>query len=444
MASDMLSIAASGTRAAQAALNVTSQNIANANTAGYVRRSVNLAEVSGTNMTGATFNTVTLNGVRVVGVDRDVDSYLQSEVRRTGSDAARADTLVTGLTSVNDAVDNSGLYDSITAYQTALSKLSASPNDSALRANVLEAGRTLAQSFNQASSALSATKSGLTQSASAGVTQVNTLATTLAKLNQTIGSTPDPTSQADLLDQRDNILSQLSQYGDITTTIASNGTVQVQMGGTSGPVLVSGNTANTLAMSQDATGAISYTVGSSALTLSGGSLAGNQQAMTAAISTGSTLDTIANSLSSTVNSAQTNGAAQDGSAGQAMFSGSGAAGITLALTSGSGIAAAASGSAANSSDSTNLNALITGLGTANIAGQTNNLLYNLSSAVASNTTTQTTLDAIYSNAKTTLSSQSGVSMDDEAANLVRFQQAYQASAKVISVAQTLFNQLLQI
>jgi flagellar hook-associated protein 1 FlgK len=72
---------------------------------------------------------------------------------------------------VNDAVDNSGLYDSITAYQTALSKLSASPNDSALRANVLEAGRTLAQSFNQASSALSATKSGLTQSASAGVTQ---------------------------------------------------------------------------------------------------------------------------------------------------------------------------------------------------------------------------------------------------------------------------------
>jgi flagellar hook-associated protein 1 FlgK len=79
-------------------------------------------------------------------------------------------------------------------------------------------------------------------------------------------------------------------------------------------------------MSQDATGAISYTVGSSALTLSGGSLAGNQQAMTAAISTGSTLDTIANSLSSTVNSAQTNGAAQDGSAGQAMFSGTGAAG----------------------------------------------------------------------------------------------------------------------
>jgi flagellar hook-associated protein 1 FlgK len=392
MASDMLSIAASGTRAAQAALNVTSQNIANANTAGYVRRSVNLAEVSGTNMTGATFNTVTLNGVRVVGVDRDVDSYLQSEVRRTGSDAARADTLVTGLTSVNDAVDNSGLYDSITAYQTALSKLSASPTDSALRANVLEAGRTLAQSFNQASSALSATKSGLTQSASAGVTQVNTLATTLAKLNQTIGSTPDPTSQADLLDQRDNILSQLSQYGDITTTIASNGTVQVQMGGTSGPVLVSGNTANTLAMSQDATGAISYTVGSSALTLSGGSLAGNQQAMTAAISTGSTLDTIANSLSSTVNSAQTNGAAQDGSAGQAMFSGSGAAGITLALTSGSQIATAPSGSAANSTDGSNLNSLISSLKSVDVAGQANNLILQTSTAVAGNTTTRDALD----------------------------------------------------
>jgi flagellar hook-associated protein 1 FlgK len=216
------------------------------------------------------------------------------------------------------------------------------------------------------------------------------------------------------------------------------------MGGTSGPVLVSGNTANTLAMSQDATGAISYTVGSSALTLSGGSLAGNQQAMTAAISTGSTLDTIANSLSSTVNSAQTNGAAQDGSAGQAMFSGSGAAGITLALTSGSQIATAPSGSAANSTDGSNLNSLISSLKSVDVAGQANNLILQTSTAVAGNTTTRDALDLIYTNAQNAMSAQSGVSLDVEAANLVRYQQAYQASGKVIQVAQTLFNQLLQI
>jgi len=443
MASDMLSIGSSGLRAAQAALDVTSQNIANAATAGYVKRSVSLSELSSTG-TGTSYGVVSQWGVRVTGITRDVDSFAQSEVRRTGSDAARADTLVTGLTSVSDAVDNSNVYASITAFQSALSKLTASPTDSSLRANVLAAAGNVAQSFNTASTSLASAQSGFQLAATDGVAQVNTLATSLAKLNQSIATETDPSSQATLLDQRDTMLQQLSQYGDVTTTIASNGTVNVQMGGASGPMLVTGSTASTMAMSQDATGAISYTLGGSALTLSGGSLAGTQQAMAASISAGSTLDGIANSLSSTVNSAQANGAALDGSAGTAMFSGSGAGGITLALTSGSGIAAAASGSAANSSDSTNLNALITSLGTANIAGQTNNLLYNLSSAVASNTTTQTTLDAIYSNAKTTLSSQSGVSMDDEAANLVRFQQAYQASAKVISVAQTLFNQLLQI
>ncbi len=444
MASDMLNIAASGTRAAQAALNVTSQNIANVNTAGYVRRSVTQADVASTNTMGTSYGLVTLGGVRVTGTVRDVDAFQQSEVRRTGSDASRADTLVSGLTNVNDAIDNSGLYDSITAYQTALSKLSASPTDASLRANALEAGRTLAQSFNQASSALTATKTGLAQSATADVSQVNTLATSLAKLNDTIARTPDPSAQADLLDQRDNILQQLSQYGDVNTTIASNGTVQVQMGGTSGPVLVSGSTANTLAMSQDSTGAISYTVGGSALSLSGGSLAGDQQSMTAAISAGSTLDGIANNLISTVNTAQSNGAALDGTQGQAMFSGSGAAGITLALTSGSQIATAPAGSAANSSDASNLNSMISSLKSVDIAGQTNNLILTTSTAVASNTTTRDALDAIYSNAQSTMSAQSGVSLDDEAANLVRYQQAYQASGKVIQVAQTLFNQLLQI
>jgi flagellar hook-associated protein 1 FlgK len=209
-------------------------------------------------------------------------------------------------------------------------------------------------------------------------------------------------------------------------------------------MLVTGSTAKTMAMSQDLTGAISYTLGGTALTLSGGSLAGTQQAMAASISASNSLDGIANSLMTTVNDAQGNGAALDGTAGQDMFSGTGAAGITLALTSGSQIAAAASGSAAGSSDQTNLKALISSMGSVDIAGQTNTLLYNLSSAVASNTTTRDTLDTIYANAQANVSGQSEVNLDDEAANLVRYQQAYQASAKVISVAQTLFDQLLQI
>jgi flagellar hook-associated protein 1 FlgK len=68
----------------------------------------------------------------------------------------------------------------------------------------------------------------------------------------------------------------------------------------------------------------------------------------------------------------------------------------------------------------------------------------VSSAVAGNTTTRDALDSIYSNAKTTLANQAGVDLDTEAANLVKYQQAFQASGKVIQVSSTLFEQLLQL
>ena len=118
--------------------------------------------------------------------------------------------------------------------------------------------------------------------------------------------------------------------------------------------------------------------------------------------------------------------------------------MAVALTSGSQLATAPSGSAAGSLVATNLTNLQSSLSTTDIAGQTNSLLFSLSSAVAGNTTTRDTLDTISTNAQTTLSSQSGVTLDTEAANLVRYQQAYQASGKVIQVAQTLFNQILAL
>ena len=83
MASDLLTIAASGTRAARVALDITAQNIANASTEGYVRRSVTLADLTSPNAR-ASYGDVSQYGVRVVGIERNVDSFLQAEVRRYG------------------------------------------------------------------------------------------------------------------------------------------------------------------------------------------------------------------------------------------------------------------------------------------------------------------------------------------------------------------------
>ena len=444
MSSDMLTIAASGTRAARAALDVTAQNIANASTEGYVRRTVTLADLASPNAR-ASYGDVSQYGVRVVGINRNVDAFLQAEVRRTGSDSTRADTLVTGLGNLTNAVEQSNVYPAIVDFQKSLTQLASAPTDSSLRAATLESARTLAQSFNVAAKSLTAAQAGLQFEATDNVSQVNTLSANLAQLNLKISSDTNPeNNRATLLDQRDSILQQLSQYGDITATIATNNTVSVQMGGASGPQLVTGGTANALAMTTAANGTLSFTLGGSSMTLTGGSLAGYQQALSSAATASTTLDGIANALMSAANTAQGNGAALDGTTGQPLFSGSGAAGMTLALASGDGLATAPAGAAAGSQNPANLNALQGALTTGNIAGQTNSLLFTLSSAVNSNSTTRDALGAISANAKTALASQSGVSLDTEAANLMRFQQAFQASGKVMQVAATLFDSILAI
>ena len=449
MSGSLLSIASSGIGAAQAGLDATAQNIANASTAGYIRESVNQTELASSANSGFTGD-MTMSGVAVTGVTRDVSQFLQSQVRATGSAAAKADGLVTNLQNVDNAVEQSNLFGAITQFQSGLQALAANPTDPSLRASALADAQGLGQSFNLASGSLTQAAQGMQQDAAQGVSQVNTLAQSLASVNQQIASSAGgPANQNSLLDQRDTLLQQLSQLTDITTSIAANGTANVQMGGASGPVLVSGATAVTLAGSTAANGTISFTLGSGAVNISGGSLAADEQGLVAAANAATQLDSIANALIGAANSAQGSGVDLAGATGQPLFSGSGAGGITVALTSGSQLATAPTGSAAGSTNNANLTALQSALTAtsgsgANLPGATNALILGLSSAVSGATTTQTALDAISSNAKAALAAQSGVNLNTEAAKLMQYQQAFQASGKVIQVADTLFSQLLAI
>ena len=89
MASDLLSIGASGARAARGALEVTANNIANASTDGYVRRSVRIEEVSGGAIAGRGSD-IAVSGSRVGEVRRNADAFRQAELRRTQADLQRA------------------------------------------------------------------------------------------------------------------------------------------------------------------------------------------------------------------------------------------------------------------------------------------------------------------------------------------------------------------
>ena len=444
MASDLLSIGKSGTIAARVALDVTAQNITNAATDGYIRRSVEFAEVSASSGMSRSGD-VSLSGVRLDRVIRNADLFRQSEVRRTGADAARAQAEVAGLENVESAIEQSRVFEAIVEYEGSLQQLASDPIDTSLRASVVESARTLTRTMNIAAQSLDQVGAGLRFEATDAVEQVNILAGELSRVNLRLARAADSSSdQTTLLDQRDHLLQQLSKYVDVSTTINGDHTVTVKVGGASGATLVAGGTAEPFAMAVAGDGTLSFTIGGTATTPLGGSLAGKAQALVKLQDIRAGLDAVAASVIATVNTAQGNGVALDGSAGIAMFSGTDAASITLAFNDGRLIATAPAGAGANSRDQGNLVALRSALDSADPAGATDALIFEISSAVQGRTVTRDALESIANAAKITLQAQAGVSLDNEAANLLRFQQAFQASGRIMQVAGEIFQSILAI
>ena len=442
MSSDLLSIAASGARAARGALDITAQNIANASSDGYVRRSVQIEEVSAAGGQ-LRLGDISLSGSRIAGVVRNADMFRQAEVRRTNSDLARASTELGGLENIESAVEQADVYSGIVEFEASLQQLASDPTDSSLRASAVAGADTLARKFNIAASSLDAVGEGLRFDASAAVDQANTIGGELARVNLRLSRAGDGSSdQASLLDQRDSLLEKLSGIVDVSTAFATDGSVTVTTGG--GATFVAGGSASTLSMATAADGLVSFALDGAAVSFTGGSLAGNASALSQVAQVRSRLDTLADSIASAVNSAQANGTALDGTAGQPIFAGVGAAGMKTVVTEGSALATAPAGAATGSLDGANLAALRQALDQGGVANNMNSLLFDVSSMVSGRTVTRDALDTIASTARISLEQQAGVDLDTEAADLMRFQQAFQASGRVMQVASDIFDTLIGI
>jgi len=443
--SDLIAIARSGTRAARAALDVTAHNIANASSEGYVRRSVSLSEVASTSLVGSTAK-VTVSGVQVGGILRNADMFRQAEVRRTGADAARADAEVQGLENIEAAVEQGGLYDASVKFEASLQRLVADPIDGSLRAAVVESARSLVSTFKVTAGSLDAAGEGLRFEGQSGVDQVNVLAAELARVNTRLARAADAASdKTTLLDQRDSLLQKISGQVGISTSYAPDGTVAVRVGGAEGAQLVSGETAGTMAMATATDGTVRFSVNGTELALGAGALAGKAQALTQLAETRARIDQVAASVSQTVNNAQGLGADLAGAPGKDLFTGTTASTIAIAPNfEGQDLATAPQGSGPRSRDASNLSSLRTALASANPSGGIDKVLFNVSSAVAGRTITRDALAAIANSANNALLAQTGVDLDEEAVNLVRFQQAFQASGRVMQVANDLFDTLLSI
>ncbi|MBO9505632.1 flagellar hook-associated protein FlgK [Qipengyuania flava] len=444
MASDLLSIAASGARAARSALDVTAQNIANASSDGYVRRSLRIEEVSASGGTGR-IGDISLSGARVAEIRRNADAFLQGEVRRTSGDLQRANVELSGLQNMESALEQSGVFTAVVEFEAVLQQLSSDPVDPSRRAAVVAEASTLANKFNITASGFDAVGDGLRFDAEAEVNDANIIGAELARVNLRLTRAGSGSSdRAALLDQRDQLLERLGGFSSLTTSFAADGTVAVSLGSNPPRSFVQGGTAGTLTSATAADGTLSFAVDGQAMTPGSGSLEGASLALTELASLRQRLDTVAAGIADTVNNAQAAGVALDGTQGQPIFAGTTAGTLRVVMTGGEGLATAPAGAAAGSRDDSNLNALRQSLTAPDPAQQLNGVLFDVSSKVAGRAVTQSALDTIATSARISLEQQSGVDLDTEAANLIRFQQAFQASGRAMQAASDIFDTLLGI
>jgi len=235
--STSLSTAIGGLNAAQVGIGVVSQNVANAGTTGYVRRTVSTAD----SLTGLTV------GVQSTQVQRLLDKIVQHQLWQEASGAAYTSTRASALSNLDKlygAPGSSTALDTIfNKFTSALQSLQNDPSSYSLRSQVIDNATQLARQLNTLSSGVQALRSQAETGIASAVTKVNDLLGALSKVNTRIVGSPNDSATAALKDQRDLILSELSQYVDIKTTEDARGSVSVVTG--SGTQLFDGTAAVT-------------------------------------------------------------------------------------------------------------------------------------------------------------------------------------------------------
>ena len=213
--SQALSTAMSGLRATQAAISLVGSNVANAETPGYVRKTV--IQVAGTN--GDYGSSVLLNGV-----DRQLDQYLQTQLRTETSGAAYADIRATFLANLQNVYGNPGetgtIEDSFNKLLTAFQGLSTSPDSQSARIGAVGAAQTMAQTLNATTQGIQNLRANAEMGINDSIVTANNAMAQIAFINnqlQNNGKTDAAT--ASLLDQRDQYITQLSSLVDIRTVV---------------------------------------------------------------------------------------------------------------------------------------------------------------------------------------------------------------------------------
>jgi len=449
--SDLLGIGKSGVMAYQTALSAISENVVNANTDGYSRRQVTMSEASaGAGPMYLYRPSTAFGGVQATQVTRVWDQYAASKAWTANSDNSQASARSTYFGDVQSALNDgdSGVGVKLTAVFTASSALAANPTDATLRQSMLYALQDAAGAITTTGSNLSQLSGNVSTQANIAVGQVNDALTALTKVNLALLSSPQGTSgRATLEDQRDSIIGTISDKLGVDVSFDITGAATVRMNNPGGPTLVSGTSTvpASLSLAVSATGTLSMTMTSggttAAVSPTSGALAGYAEAANQIAGRRQQMDALAANFAQTINSWNSNGTDNAGNPGAALMSGTDAASLAVSVTDPNLIAAADS---ANTSPNANLLALQSLRGPTGVEATWKSVVNDQALKVQSAQTQAATAASAKDSAYSDLDNVSGVNLDTEAADLMRFQQAYSASAKIIQTARDTLQSILAL
>ena len=431
-----LATALSGLIADQGAVQTATNNVANVNTAGYSRQEPVLVASDPVVVDPLTFGTgVTLQSVESIR-DPLIETQIQQQTQAQGQYSALSTALQQTQTNFSGTTGDIGT--SISSFFDSINQLSANPSDLSLRQGMLTAAGNLATSFNATANNLTQQQSSLDIGVVQDVGQINQLSQQIAQLNAQIANLQNVGENAgSFIDTRTQAIDQLSALVDVSV-IPSDATLTLTTA--NGTPLVTGQQSFQL-QTQTAAGGLHdvYAQGVDITSqISSGQLGGTLQARDQQIPAIQTqLNTLASGLGNAVNTVQAAGFDLNGVAGTNLFSGTAsAASISVAITNPSLIAASSDGSAGSNGNAEALYALstaaIAGGGGQNPIDYYSGVVFNVGNSTANAGAEQSASELVLQQLNDQRASISGVSLDEEAANLVLYQNAYTASAQVMT------------
>lgn len=451
-----LSVGGRGLGAASAAIDVTSQNVSNVNTPGYARRSVHQTTMDPIARGGLFIG----QGVSVDTIHRASDRLLGARYVQATGDNAYASSLESSLRVTEgyfDEANSTGLVEAYDAYYDALGSAASDPGSASLRQGAVAAGSLLASVVSRTANGLQTTLDGVAGQLDDGLVTLNDSLQRIADFNMKIREGGG--NVADLEDQRDQLVVEVAEQTGATAEFRADGTANLYLGG---HAIVSDGAARSLSMQTDSSGAPQLYVSADSGKLRvtdkvGGTIGGALSGWQKTKGYLDDLDEFAYSFVTATNAQHAAGYDRSGAAGGDLFTASAAvSGSALGMSidptvlADSSKLALASDPSAPAGDGGNLDALrATETDTAIFGGQTGHdklsalvvtVGHDITSAESENDSTTATLEDI----KSIHDAISQVDTDEEAMNLLQYQTAYRASAKVISTVNGLLEDLIRL